>query len=654
MIPQHIVNQIIEVANIEEVVSDFVALKRRGANLLGHCPFHNEKTPSFTVSPSKGIFKCFGCGVSGNAVGFVMEHEKYTFPEALRYLAKKYHIEIVEEEKSEEYYAEKTLKEALYGVTEFAANYFNEQMLKTDEGKSIGEAYVRERGINDESIKKFMIGYSPMESDAFTKHAIAKGYSKDILEKSGLTITNERGSYDRFRGRVVFTIHSQIGKVVGFGARYLGTDKNKPKYVNSPETDIYNKSNVLFGLFQAKSAISSADSCYLVEGYTDVISLVQSGIHNVVASSGTSLTVEQIRLIKRYTNNITVLFDGDEAGIKASFRGIDMILEQGMNVKTLLFPDGQDPDTFARSRRSSEVQEYLENNAKDFIIFKIELLLKDVKDDPVKRVSLMKDFIQSISLIPDKLTRLAYTREASRLMQMDESVIISEMNKIIRNKIIKKSSQEAANQGDDLLVEQYVPIPIEDKQVSLLDSSVQEKEIIRQLVLFGNEKIKLYVEVEGEKEHKEVEIKVAQYIINDLENDEIKFSNPSYQSVYECCRDIYKENNELDVKQLINSQDKNVQNVVIELLAIERNLSENWEKHLISLSTEDQVLDTLIPRTLLSFKSKYVRQMMDEIVEKLKVAEDEIEIFQLQKEYVKLKEFIDNISFNVLNRTILY
>ncbi|HQS06790.1 MAG TPA: DNA primase, partial [Daejeonella sp.] len=402
MIPKDTVDKIIETSRIEEVVGDFVSLKRRGTSMIGLCPFHNEKTPSFHVSVGKGIFKCFGCGKGGDSVRFIMEHEKATYPEALRYLANKYSIEIAEVENTPEEQAVNDRRESLYIVSAWAAKFFQQQMLETDEGKSIGLSYFKERGFRDDIIKKFELGYSPDVWDALTQSAITEGYNIQFLEETGLTIRKENEKfYDRFRGRVMFPIHSFTGRVIGFGGRTLKTDKAVPKYVNSPESDIYHKSNVLYGLFFAKKSMRDEDNCYLVEGYADVLSVHQAGIENVVASSGTSLTIEQIRMIGRFTKNITILYDGDDAGIKASLRGLDMILEEGLNVKIVLFPDGDDPDSYVQKFGSAAFKSHIEGSKKDFILFKTSILLKDAGNDPIKRAGIIREVVESIAKIPD-------------------------------------------------------------------------------------------------------------------------------------------------------------------------------------------------------------------------------------------------------------
>ncbi|OYT12656.1 MAG: DNA primase [Bacteroidetes bacterium 4572_114] len=411
MISKETIQEIFEAAQIDEVVGEFVSLKKRGVNLLGLCPFHNEKTPSFTVSPKKGIYKCFGCGKGGNSVQFLMDHEQFTYPEALKYLAKKYNIEIEEKEQTPEEIKLLNEKESLFHVTDFAAKYFASNIFDSEQGRAIGLSYFKERGFREDTIKKFQLGYAIDAWDNFTAHAIKMGYNIDYLEKTGLTIVKGKKTYDRFRGRVIFPIQNLSGRVLGFGGRTLSSDPKSPKYVNSPESDIYHKSKVLYGINLAKNSIITNDNCFLVEGYTDVISMHMAGVENVVSSSGTSLTTDQIRLISRYTKNITILYDGDEAGIKASFRGIDMILEQGMDVKIVLFPEGEDPDSFARSHRSSEVHDFIKDKAHNFIFFKTNLLIKDAEHDPVKKAGLIKEIVGTIALIPDQIIRSVYVKE---------------------------------------------------------------------------------------------------------------------------------------------------------------------------------------------------------------------------------------------------
>ena len=438
MIKPDTIQNILDAVRIEEVINDFVPLKKRGVNYLGLCPFHNEKTPSFVVSPSKGIFKCFGCGKSGNAVGFIMEHEHYSFPEALKYLANKYGIEVEEEEMTPEMQEQFDERERMFLLNGFMTNHFQENLFNTEDGKAIGLTYLKEREFNESTIKKFQLGYAANAWEEYSLFALKNGYKKDILVKTGLSIEKDQKLIDRFKGRVIFPIHNLTGKVIGFGGRILTSDKKTAKYLNSPESEIYNKSKSLYGIYFAKNAIAKADNCYLVEGYTDVISLHQAGIENVVASSGTSLTVDQIKLIRRFTRNITILYDGDTAGIKASFRGIDLILEQEMNVKIVLFPEGEDPDSFVRSHRKTEVDEFITSQSADFIIFKTKLLLDETAGDPAKRADLIREIVLSISKIPDAITRTVYIKECSSVMSIAEQTLVNELNKLLRQKYRKK------------------------------------------------------------------------------------------------------------------------------------------------------------------------------------------------------------------------
>jgi len=436
LIPKETIEKIFDAVRIEEVVGDFVTLKKRGVNLLGLCPFHNEKTPSFTVSPSKGIFKCFGCGESGSAVNFLMKHEHFTYPEALRYLANKYGIEVAEEKETPQQKEAKSELESLFAVNSFAQKHFSKNLYETPKGRAIGLSYFNERGFTDKTVKDFQLGYSPETWDDVSKAAMSSGYKKEYLEKSGLSIVKPNQIFDRFRNRVIFPIHNLSGRVIGFGARILTNDKKQPKYLNSPESIIYNKSKVLYGIYFAKTDIVRQDLCYLVEGYTDVISLHQAGIKNVVASSGTSLTEGQIRLIQRYSENIVILYDGDPAGIKASFRGIDMILEQGMNVRIVLFPEGEDPDSYARSHTSGETTTFLKEHSDDFIHFKANLLLKETNNDPIKRANAIEDIAKSISLIPNQFNREEYIRQTWEILDIDQKSFTYRVNTLRTSKEI--------------------------------------------------------------------------------------------------------------------------------------------------------------------------------------------------------------------------
>src|ERR1700761_4760912 len=485
MITKPTIDRIFEATDIVEVIGEFVQLKKRGANYVGLSPFANERTPSFTVSPAKGIFKDFSSGKGGSAVTFLMEHEKFTYPEALKWLAKKYGIEVEETVESFENKEEENHRESLMIVSAYAAKFFHESLLETDEGKSIGLSYFKERGFTNETIKKFELGYSPDQWEAFTIKALKEGYQQQFLEETGLSVKRDNGTlYDRYRGRVMFPIHSFTGRVIAFGGRTLKSDKNVPKYVNSPESEIYHKSNVLYGLYFAKKSIREEDNCYLVEGYADVISVHQAGIENTVASSGTSLTVETIRLIGRLTKNITILYDGDAAGIKASLRGLDMILEEGLNVKVVLFPDGHDPDSYVRSLGTNGFKKYIEDNKKDFILYKTDILLKEVGNDPIKKADVIREIVESIAKIPDSIKASVFIKECSYQLQIDERALLSELNKMRAAKAKKDSQQQFSRPAPADEVMPEVPELTTEK-----DESSQEKEIIRLLLLYGNKMI---------------------------------------------------------------------------------------------------------------------------------------------------------------------
>jgi DNA primase len=612
------IQTIIETARIDEVVGDFVTLRKRGVNLLGLCPFHNEKTPSFTVSPVKGIYKCFGCGKAGNSVNFVMEHEHYTYPEALRFLAKKYNIEIEEAEQTPEQIQEINEKESLYAVTAFAQKFFTEQLFQSEEGKSVGLSYFKNREFREHIMEQFQLGYSPDAWEAFTQKAIENGFSPDFLVKSGLTIQKDGKRFDRFSARVIFPIHNLSGRVIGFGGRILKKDDKKAKYINSPESDIYNKSQVLYGIYFAKNSIIKKDNCYLVEGYTDVISLFQAGFENVVASSGTSLTTDQIRLIKRYTPNITILYDGDEAGLKASFRGIDMILEQGMNVKIVVFPAGEDPDSFVRSHRSIEVEEFLSKEASDFIRFKTNILLKEAKDDPIKKAGLIREIVVSISLIPDAIIRSVYVKECSATMEMAEQTLMNELNKLLRKKF--RQTTDPSIPEDTLAAPTY---PVEKLiETDYHNSEHQEKDIIRLLLTYGKESID-FDEVDENNHPFTSTVNVASYIVNDLVHDEIKFSNQFYQKVFDEYVDSLSREEVPDEKYFINHNSKNLSAAVIDLLTSPYELSKNWELVArIEVIEEISKLKEAVVNSILSFKAKKIEQQITDSQQEIKKAEE--------------------------------
>jgi DNA primase len=645
MIPQENISQIIETARIEEVVGDFVALKKRGVNLLGLCPFHDEKTPSFTVSSVKGIYKCFGCGKAGNAVRFIMDHEQYNYPEALRYLAKKYNIELDEKEQTPEDLQAANEKESLYIINQFAAGYFSKSMLDTDAGKAIALSYFKERGFDNATISRFQLGYSPDEWEAFTKAAIESGYQLDLLEKTGLTIVKEQNrSFDRFKGRVMFPIHNASGRVVGFGGRTLKNDKKTAKYINSPESDIYQKSKVLYGLYHAKKAITQTDNCYLVEGYTDVISLFQQGVENVVASSGTSLTDGQVKLIKRYTPNITILYDGDEAGINASFRGMEMILESGMNVKVVLFPDGEDPDSYARKLEKEEFKQYIEHNAQDFIRFKTTTLSKAAKNDPAQKAKLIKDTIETISRIPDAISRSVYIRECSDLLGVDERVLISELNKFRRKKIGSSSSYPEAPPPPGGMEDYFTDGPA-PKQVDVTtesNSELQEKDLIRILLKHGRTEVKVELEQENEDnndtakrawQHEEQEqpsIRIDEFIIQELQRDNIVMGNALHAKIYQLYVDLLNEEKEPSEAFFVHHEEEAVSATSIDIISSRYDLG-NWESKNIFTSLEEDRLLRSVEKYLYYYKFTKVKQMINTIQRQLQNDPSTNEMTQLMQ-----------------------
>jgi DNA primase len=595
LISQDLINQIIDTARIEEVIGEFVNLRRRGSNLIGLCPFHDEKTPSFTVSPVKGFYKCFGCGAGGNVVKFLMEHEHYSFVEAIKYLARKYNIEVVEKELTTEEQEAAAEKESLYDVTSMAADFFMYQLWETEEGRNIGLSYFEERGITHNMIRRFQLGYSPSQRDALVSYALAKGYKPELLEKAGLILKYGNSYIDRFRERVIFPIHNLSGRVIAFAGRILSNDKTLAKYINSPETDIYHKSNVLYGLSMARKAIAGADNCYLVEGYTDVISLHISGIENVVASSGTSLTTEQIRLIRRYTPNITILYDGDPAGIKASFRGIDMILKEGMNVRIVLFPEGEDPDSFARKHRSQEVADFIQNNAQHFIGFKTSLLLSEVKDDPIKKTSLIKDILSSIALVSDTIQRSEYIRYCVRLLDTSEQVLYYELNKILRQ--IHSTTSHVESQTSE---EEYIA----PRQEEAPERNIyhQETNIIRLLLLYGKENFIFPIQLEN-GEQKEMEFNIQQFLITEILESEYEFQHPLYKKIFEEYCEAFHNNIIIEDHYFINHPDEAISDLAIKLITSPYSISPNWVlKAGISTRTERDLLKELSIQALLNLR----------------------------------------------------
>lgn len=602
MIDQHSIDKVFDASDIVEVVSDFVSLKRRGVNLIGLCPFHNEKTPSFTVSPSKGIYKCFGCGKGGNAVNFIMEHERMSYVESIRYLARKYHIELEEKELSEEELQQKDLRESMLIATAYAAEYFSEQLQQHEEGKAVGMSYFRERAIRPGMIEKFNLGYCPGPKDKFTKAAQAKAYKLDVLVATGLTIQKDNWLADRFNQRVIFPVHDIAGRVIAFGGRTLKTDKKVAKYINSPESEIYHKSRVLYGLFHAKKEITRLDNCFLVEGYTDVIAFHQQGIENVVASSGTSLTTGQIRLIKRFSENITVIYDGDEAGIKASIRGIDLILEEGMNVKVVSLPQGEDPDSFAHSHSASELQEYISKNQKDFIAFKIDLLKEDAQNDPVKRAEMVRSVMRSVASIPDRLKRSVFIKECGLLLNMDEKLLYSETAKIIRGNIKK---QQGRQYNEDLL--RPLPAPSQQKMLSQASARVYEFELLRLLVKYGNE-------ILFEDEENEEKWNLGQVLVAEInkEKDFLKIESDTLLDVYKLCEKQINEDAVLNPEKLLQHPDPAISSFMADLLSKEYHLSLIWSKKESYVETENNNLQDVLTKAIAALKFFRVRKEIEQ------------------------------------------
>ena len=630
MIDKATVDRIYAAANIVDVISDFVTLKKKGVNYQACCPFHNEKTPSFVVSPSKGVFKCFGCGKGGNAVTFVMEHENMTYPEALKYVAKKYGIEVNEHELLPEEQRRNDDRESMMVVSSYAADYFVRMLHETPEGQNIGIGYFRERGFSDATIKRFGLGYCTEVRDAFTRQALSDGYKEEFLIRTGLTIKRENGGYyDRFCGRVIFPIHSISGRVIAFGARTMRTDKKTAKYLNSPESEIYHKSDVLYGIYFAKRAITQQDCCILVEGYTDVISMHQAGIENVVASSGTSLTQGQIRMIARFSRNITIIYDGDSAGIKASLRGIDMVLKEGMNVRTVLLPDGEDPDSFARSHNASQVQDYILTHEEDFISFKIRLLMKEAAGDPIKRAALISDIVQSISVIPDAITRSVYARECSRQMEVDENILLRE---IAMKRVGHKAGPEAKEfirkqeiiQRKQVEEAAYTPLQLE------AGSSINEleHELIKYLLKYGTQNFEY---TEGKKS---TELNVAEVIISNLDQNGITMKNPTFRKIYEEYKSMREAQEPIEINHFINHPDPEVCNAVVDLLTYDENypVSKLWKRFDIVVESEQDRLPTALPRAVILYKSKVIDDIIAELRLRLNDTslseEEQIEITQ--------------------------
>ncbi len=617
MIPRDTIMNIIDAARIEEVVGEFVSLKKRGANLIGVCPFHKEKTPSFIVSPAKGIFKCFGCGKAGDSVRFIMEHEHYSYPEALRFLAQKYGIIIEEKEQSPEEIVAQNERERMFNINSFAQQYFSDTMKNHDEGLAIGMSYFRERGFRDAIINKFQLGYCLNQRDAFIQHALKNGYSKELLLKIGLASGNEERMYDKYQGRVIFPIHNLTGKVIGFGARFLGSDKTKAKYLNSPESEIYNKSQTLYGIYFAKNEISRLDNCILVEGYADVLSMHQAGIENTVASSGTSLTTEQIRMISRYTKNVTMLYDGDNAGIHAALRGTDMILEEGMNVRIVVLPPDEDPDSFVQKNPIEEVRAYIDNNATDFISFKTKLLLKDAANDPIKRAEVLKDIVKSISLIPDAIYRASYVRECSRLMEVPEQSLTNELNKLLRAKFRKNNNIEPEQDIVHEEIKSEPQTPVEDV---LPLGYYQERELVRLLMMYGNKDITID-DVDENGNPVLYKISVASFIIDDLKNDDLLFKNEIHNIIFNIFDKALDEDDIPDEHYFVSHEDTRIAELAANLLSTPYKL-DNWSEKEINVKVEEDVLQKSVVTSLLRFKDMIIDVKRNDLIKELMETHD--------------------------------
>ncbi|MDR2383497.1 MAG: DNA primase, partial [Prevotellaceae bacterium] len=649
MIDSQTIERIIDAADIVDVVGDFITLRRRGVNFIARCPFHDEKTPSFIVSPAKGLFKCFGCGKGGNVVSFIMEHERLSYVEAIKYLGKKYGIEIQEKEQSPEDIVRNNDRESMMIVSSFANTFFSDTLNNTDEGRAIGLSYFKERGFSKKIIDKFQLGYCPAKRTAFSEAAIKAGYKEEFLVKTGLSIKKDDGAlFDRFSGRVMFPIHSLSGRVIAFGGRILQTDKKTAKYLNSPDSDIYLKRNVLYGIYFSKQAISKLDKCYLVEGYTDVISMFASGVENVVASSGTSLTEEQIKLLSRFTENVTVLFDGDAAGIKASIRGIDMLLKHGLKVKVILFPDGEDPDSYARKHNAEELHQFLDFAEQDFISFKLNLLSEGV-NDPIKKAEVIHEIVNSISVIPDLITRNVYVQKCSKTLEIEENVLNTEVARN-RKKFFAAGAAETAENpqdGNELpsTVEELPSIPA---FVSNIFCQEQEKELLMYMLKHGRENLFRTTDEEGD-EHI---IHVDEYIIKDIKNDDLEFQNLQYKKLFEEYEKLLESAADKDVsyfaQYFIHHKEVDVSSVAVSLLTDTQMQGNDYYTVSIIWNGTNRVeinLAQAVPKTLAAYKSKVLTSAIFKLSEQLKSETKEDKQFAILEQLMQLneqKKFISN------------
>ena len=658
MIDQETIQRIMDAARIEEVIGDFVSLKKRGANHIGCCPFHNEKTPSFYVSPSKGIFKCFGCGEAGDVVAFLKKHEHFTYPEALRWLAQKYHIEIQEEEQTEEQKERQNERDALFHVSDFAQKYFADLLYNDEMGRAVGLSYFHGRGLSDEVIKNFGLGYCLDEWSNFTDHARKNGYSDIVLEKTGLTIFKEdtKKAYDRFRGRVMFPIYSISGRVLGFSGRVLSSEKQAAKYVNSPDSDIYNKSKILYGLYQARSAISKANKCYLVEGNIDVISMHQSGVENTVASCGTSLTTEQIRLIKRYTPNVTVLYDGDSAGIKAALRAVNLLFAEGMHVRCVLFPDGEDPDSYAQKYGSTALQEYLASHEDNFVMFKTRVLLDGVKNDPIRKAELVKETVNTIALVPDLLERTEYVAQCAHLLDVPEEALASELAKAI-NQNRQKSYEEAKKE------ETTQPAPanpeVSEAPVSPAPSvtavnmpvAACERHLVQLLLNYGTHTLSQTI-LGDDGAPQEVTCSVAEIVVSELLSDELSFSDPLCQRIFEYYCDVVTRGETPDASRFATIDDEALRSFAISLMLDTWRISDTWRQKQIFVPSVEDNLQVDLTESILSFKVKCIDDRIAENARQLRAAKDDDEMMMIlanKKELINIRRQLGLALHRVIN-----
>jgi DNA primase len=643
LISKSSIDTVFETARVEEVIGDFVQLKRAGSNFKGLSPFSDERSPSFMVSPVKQIWKDFSSGKGGNVVAFLMEHEHFTYPEAIRYLAKKYNIEIEETEQTQEEKANTDVRESMFLVSEFAKSYFHDTLINSEEGKAIGYSYFKERGFTNDTIKKFALGYSPETWDAFSKEALGKGFKLEFLESTGLSIAKEDGKLiDRFRSRVMFPIHSMSGRILGFGGRILTNDKKAAKYLNSPESEIYHKSKVLYGIFQAKQAIAKQNNCFLVEGYTDVIQFNQAGIENVVASSGTALTPDQIRLVNRLTKNITVLYDGDAAGLRASIRGIDLILEEGMNVRVCTFPEGEDPDSFAKKTSYEDLVAYLENNAKDFIQFKASLLMNEAQNDPIKKADLIRDMVTSISKIPDRIKREIYIQECARIMDISEQVLLNTLAQLVQKDITETGKKIKQEQKAFEVVKNENPIVAQ--KVDVLYEL--ERKIIEILLLYGDkieefEDVILVANEEGEiaETTEKKELKVYQRIYLSLQEDEVELANPLFLNIYNHLINYYHQNENFQMEQYLMHLEPEFAQEITDILMLEEQLSlHNWEAQQIIVKQKDQTIAQYVSETILTLRWFLVDRIIEELKGSITTTpeSDNTETMSLAMDYNKL------------------